>query len=1141
MEGQGGGAVSLTGRSYGAYRLLEPIGRGGMGEVYRGWDSKLGRDVALKVLPAGLLGDDVARRRFLRETRVACRVVHPYVATVFDVVAGEDRVLLVMELIEGRRLDVAIADDQPPLAEITRLGLEIAEALEAIHAAGIIHRDLKPGNVMVTAGGHVKVMDFGVALPERRPTGLEGSPTAETLDPTLTGEGIGVGTIAYMSPEQVRGGSVDPRSDLFSLGIVLYEAITGEHPFTRESVYGTAAAILNEPPGTGPEPRTLTESGPVRQVVLRLLEKDPALRYQTSAEVVADLRSVVRGATLPHRVSPERRRARRRRLAAAAVLVPLSALLVVWLANRPPPPPDVPIRPVLAVLPFHDRTGEPDGPERGAMLADLLASDLGDSRSVRPLTGERLETVLAGFAGGSGSVADLRVTVERNTPARWIVGGNLYREGESYHAAVEVFSSGSPTPSGSFKVEAGSVTALVDLARAKVLGIVAPQARDGSGAGPGAWVPRVEEAALLERRAREALRELRFLDAITFAERALELDPGYLPAMILRARALDAAGFGNRAIAASERALRETEGQAASAGPLLVAEAKAVDAKIHGPSDRLVALRREVAAMAPDDPEAWIALASALSDAGRLDEGIAAAGKAAALDPGDPRIPMVRAELSILRGETDAASARLSEAESRLTLLGSRPGLAELWRVRGNVERAGSRYAPALAAYQEAERRFEDAGFKGGQSRVQVDEAAMCVFLGRFGEAESLYDKGATSATSRGDFRLAVESRTVLGVSLYSRGDNVGAERRFRDALAECRRLENDNLAIDPMLNLASLLAHTGRAGEAAALAREALGVARSRGYRSHEVMARVLIADSELQAGRIQEAIQDYEAAVSAGSDRAVSADQRFWTLDYLCEALDWAGESGRALDTNSRSLEIAAASGQRTLEAYGLLTRAGLLASVGDHEAAERDLVEIETRIGSGDETLADLGPRVTLLRGVIDVMRGRSVDAQPRLDRAVDEGRESSAYGVEGPARTWLALAWLDRGDPARGVRDLRAILDGPTATGPERVRARSVLARCLAAAKRWDDASVEARAALEQATSMGIPLAVVEASAVLVGMPADRRPADSAVVRDAGIRALEACEGNVPADRREGYRSRADLRPLIETLRSTNGGT
>ncbi len=286
---RGGTPDADAGRRLGRYQLIERIGRGGMGEVFLARDTQLGRTVAIKALAADHVPAPSDRERFRQEVANLVAVTHPYVAAVYDVVEDGDDLYIVMEHVRGRSLKEAAEADRRPRT-IARWGQQVAEALAGIHAAGIVHRDLKPSNVMISDSGHVKVLDFGIAkrftaeVAGGDRTGL----TIETVE-ELTRRGVAVGTPNYMSPEQLRLERLDPRSDLFSLGILLYEALTGVHPFRRATPVDTQAAILAGTPGDGVEPPALAQAGPLREVVLRLLEKGRERRYADAREVVSAL------------------------------------------------------------------------------------------------------------------------------------------------------------------------------------------------------------------------------------------------------------------------------------------------------------------------------------------------------------------------------------------------------------------------------------------------------------------------------------------------------------------------------------------------------------------------------------------------------------------------------------------------------------------------------------------------------------------------------------------------------------------------------------------------------------------------------------------------------------------------------------
>jgi len=266
------------------YRIVEKIGEGGMGEVYLAEDISLPRQVALKFLPEIVQQDEIARKRLLREACSAAALDHPYLCNVFEVAQTDDgRDFIAMEYLEGETLQDCLAKGPLPLRETLKLGAELAEAIEAAHRKGIVHRDLKPANIMITPAGHAKIMDFGLAKKVVAEDGRE-----QEISLELTREGSTLGTLSYMSPEQIRGERLDARSDIFSLGILLYEAVTGVHPFRRVQSAETTSAILREDPP--PATRYLDDLPELLGHTLhKMLEKDPEERYQSVHEVLTNL------------------------------------------------------------------------------------------------------------------------------------------------------------------------------------------------------------------------------------------------------------------------------------------------------------------------------------------------------------------------------------------------------------------------------------------------------------------------------------------------------------------------------------------------------------------------------------------------------------------------------------------------------------------------------------------------------------------------------------------------------------------------------------------------------------------------------------------------------------------------------------
>jgi len=341
----------MLGTTISHYRVLDKLGSGGMGVVYRAEDIRLGREVALKTLPPEVENDPQMVERLVREARSASSLNHPNICTIHEVDEADGHHFITMELLQGQTLRERIAEGPIPTNELMRIGIQVADALDAAHKKGIIHRDIKPANVFLTTRGEAKVLDFGLAKlePQKKAIPVEAGITATgviaasagTADFHLTSSGQTVGTIAYMSPEQARGQELDTRSDLFSLGVVLFEMATGSLPFTGATTALMFDAILNrEPIPLSHLNADLPHS--LGNIVHKLLEKDSRLRYQNASDVLADLR-------------------RLRRDTSSAKSVPASSPT----ARKAGKTIDS-----LAVLPFSNATGNPEFDDLGETIAE---------------------------------------------------------------------------------------------------------------------------------------------------------------------------------------------------------------------------------------------------------------------------------------------------------------------------------------------------------------------------------------------------------------------------------------------------------------------------------------------------------------------------------------------------------------------------------------------------------------------------------------------------------------------------------------------------------------------------------------------------------------------------------------------------
>jgi eukaryotic-like serine/threonine-protein kinase len=402
------------GASVGRYRILELIGAGGMGTVYRAHDPSLDRDVALKLLPGHLTGDVGARERFLLEARAAASLDHPNICTIHEV--GEDqeeRLFIAMAFYPGETLKERLRRGRMEPAEALSCATQLARGLDAAHRRGVVHRDVKPGNVMLLPDGTVKLLDFGLA---------------RIADVTLTQPGVLPGTVAYMSPEQLRGEAVDRQTDLFSLGVVLYEMLAGVRPFRGDGAAALRAAILHDDPAPLDAVAPSTPEA-ASCMVERLLRKDPTARYATAGELLGDLARQGNLRTGARRFSS----ARRRMVLAAAlavVIVVAAAFLALWPRSPTSSPAAVPEIRRLAVLPLANHTGDAAQDYFVDGMHDALLAELGRMPDLVVIS---RQSVLR-YRGSDMALP----AIARELDVDALVEGAVFRSGDSVRVTVQL-------------------------------------------------------------------------------------------------------------------------------------------------------------------------------------------------------------------------------------------------------------------------------------------------------------------------------------------------------------------------------------------------------------------------------------------------------------------------------------------------------------------------------------------------------------------------------------------------------------------------------------------------------------------------------------------------------------------------------
>jgi tetratricopeptide (TPR) repeat protein len=794
-----GDAAVHAGDAIGPFAVLGPLGAGGMGELYRARDPRLGREIAIKVLSTRLGESREHRQRFQQEALAASALNHPNIVTIHEIGEYQGRPYIAMELVEGRTLRALAEEGFPTLRRLVAIAAQLANGMAAAHERGIVHRDLKPENVMVTAQNHVKILDFGLA--KLAPGALQSE--GATLDPEIaTRSGHLLGTIGYMSPEQARGKELDHRSDQFAFGSIVYELLAGERAFRGDSPVDTLSAILHEDPEPLATRQPQLPEALVR-VVARCLAKDPADRWVSTYDLAHELESIrdhLTDHSLLTRPLTAPRRGRRHLVAALAVAGALVAVGTLFVldrsqegAGRRAAGSAVATARHVAVLPFRDLSGTASGALVGAGFAETVSARLSESGLA----------VLPELGSGSAD-EDVRELALRLGVAA-VLRGSLQFQGERVRATFAVLEAdGRQLAGGTVEGATARLLELQDeVARraAVALGVASPPAVAASPLGAGSQDRYLEALGHLRRYENEA--------SVDAAVRILE--------------------------------------ELGDSGPVASARARAYLAKYTITRDRRWAERA-----------------------------IAAADRAATLDPTDLGVRETRGEIDLLLGR--AAEARVAFERA----VAARPGSV-------SAHLGLARALGALGDRSGAERRYRDAiALQPGWWATHSHLGAFLLREGRFDEATNSYREAV---------RLSPDNTRAIG-NLAIAYQQAG---RYDDAIAEYQRA----IAIMPtaatLSNLGTCEFFSGRYARAAAAYRRALAL------QPERALLWLNLGDALRWSGQAGEARAAYTAAVRGFRADLALTPRNAEAQTNLALALARNGDREAALRHAARARELA------------------------------------------------------------------------------------------------------------------------------------------------------------------------------------------------------------------------------------------
>ncbi len=1039
------------------YEIAGVLGEGGMGTVYKAVDHELGRTVALKVIRPDMAARPEVLERFRREILLASKVTHRHVLRIHDLGEAGGIRFISMAYVEGSDLkSILRRDGALPAERALPLFNQIAEALQAAHDAGIAHRDLKPQNILVDGDGQAFIADFGIS---------------RSLDAgsTMTETGAVLGTVDYMSPEQARGETPDHRGDIYALGIIMYEVLTGTLPFRSDNPLSVMVKRTHE---DAPAVRRVRPDIPawLEAIVARAMERDPAARYQSAAALRRDLER--RRAAVGWR-----RLAKTKIVAPAAALIAAAAIILLITTFRrggaggtvPPPTPTLP-KTALAVLPFRNATGDArfDWARNG--LPELLRGELGRTAALRVAGDDRVRGTL-GALQAAGDDLERPATIQRVASLAGVdtvLTGSLMKVGGQFRMSATLWRAGASTATSDppLDVSGSGEEAIFTMARelaGKVRGDLGISASAGLPGGAAAAEPALSTRSVESLRLFEEGLELRRagndLEAARRFEGAAGADSGFALARAELAATYQSLGEADKAVREADAAAGALRG----AGPLEAARVRAIRAEVTNDLPAAEKARAEIAALLPGSADALYDLAAVQEDKGDLAAARASLERVVALDP---KHASARFMLGRVRFKTGDPQGALTDFNGALGLhleSGNEEGRATALNGLGGAYRTLGKNDEALKHLHEALEIRRRIGDRRGTAATLTNIGLILAYQGKTAEAITALQEVMSIDRDIGNHKGLAEAHTYLGDIYQGVGRNEEALAAYQESLKVVKEIGDDSLLAGSLSSVGYVNMLLGRYLDAFFFMKDALDKRRALGDKLEILRSLIDIGVIEQVQGRYDEALKYDDEGLALARDTSNQAG--IATLDInLANIHEDRGDFGGALALLDDAVALCRQGEDPSTLAVALSYTGSVRLRIGDFAAAAAALDE-------SDKVAAEMGSRATaaetgIYRGELLAARGRSAEAAAAFRKAVAEARQV------GDRRLFL-LARLRAAEAGRSAGGLEAVRREAESAGlrPLLAPASLAAARLNSAAGRFETAARHAALAETAASSLG----------------------------------------------------------------------